>query len=678
MLDRLLTRLALLTVRRRRLILIFTAVTGIAAFALGGGVVSRLGTSGFEDPASESTKAEQLLLDQFGTGEPDIVLVVRTNDGSSVDSPAAAAAGQALTARLAADPDLADVGSYWTLGAPESLRSDDGSKALVVARTTGGEERRTEIGAAVARDYVGDDGTLTVEASGEASIYAEMSDTITRDLARAETIAIPITLILLVLVFGSLVAAGLPLLLGRARRSSAPSLSLLVLTAGHRRVASSRSTSPRRSASASAIDYALFIVTRYREELARGVEPHEAVVRYGPDRRPHRALLRRSRSPLACRPCWSSRSTSCARSRTPASPSCCSPSLGAVVVLPALLAALGATARQGPRAAHAPTVPPRPDGVSGPASPAASCAGRGPCAIASPRCCSLLGLPFLSVGFGQPDDRVLPSARRAAQAGDDPAHGLRRRASPAPLTVVLPRQRGRRSPTYAADAVARRRRGARRRAAGVYVDGEQVVAASDATARFAAGGGSCLSVVPASSPSRPRASSSSATARGRSRSRADARRRLAAAARRHQGIASPTGCRWPLGDHRALDVRAAVPVHRQPARARSRRWSSTCCRLSATFGAMVWVFQEGHLSGPLDFTATGHARHDDADPHVLHRVRALHGLRGLPALAHQGGVRPHRRQRARRRASACSAPAASSPPPRRCSPSCSSPSPPAA
>ena len=64
--------------------------------------------------------------------------------------------------------------------------------------------------------------------------------------------------------------------------------------------------------------------------------------------------------------------------------------------------------------------------------------------------------------------------------------------------------------------------------------------------------------------------------------------------------------------------------------------------LSATFGAMVWIFQDGHLSGFLDFTATGMIDIDHADPDVLHRLRAVDGLRGVPAVPDQGGVRPDR------------------------------------
>ena len=64
--------------------------------------------------------------------------------------------------------------------------------------------------------------------------------------------------------------------------------------------------------------------------------------------------------------------------------------------------------------------------------------------------------------------------------------------------------------------------------------------------------------------------------------------------------------------------------------------------LTATFGAMVWIFQDGHLSGLARLHADRHPRRDDADPHVLRRLRPVDGLRGVPAVPHQGGARPHR------------------------------------
>ncbi len=66
--------------------------------------------------------------------------------------------------------------------------------------------------------------------------------------------------------------------------------------------------------------------------------------------------------------------------------------------------------------------------------------------------------------------------------------------------------------------------------------------------------------------------------------------------------------------------------------------------LGAMFGAMVWIFQDGHLSGLLGFHADRRAGRHHAHPHVLRGVRALHGLRGLPRLAHEGAARRRRHQ----------------------------------
>ncbi len=64
--------------------------------------------------------------------------------------------------------------------------------------------------------------------------------------------------------------------------------------------------------------------------------------------------------------------------------------------------------------------------------------------------------------------------------------------------------------------------------------------------------------------------------------------------------------------------------------------------LSATFGAMVWVFQEGHLTWLVgDPIVTGTLDTTMPDPHVLRALRAVDGLRGVPAVAHQGGVGRH-------------------------------------
>ena len=115
MLDRLLTRLGHLATRRRRAVLLLALAFAVVAGGIGGGVFPRLGSSGFTDPGSASAKAVTLLAQRFGTGEPDLVLVVTARSGN-VDAAEVAVAGKALTKRLAAEADVVDVASYWSLG----------------------------------------------------------------------------------------------------------------------------------------------------------------------------------------------------------------------------------------------------------------------------------------------------------------------------------------------------------------------------------------------------------------------------------------------------------------------------------------------------------------------------------------------------------------------------------
>src|SRR5918994_871300 len=210
-----LTRLARVSTQHARAVVIAAVVLFAVAGALGGGVADHLTSGGFEDPSSESERADEALADRFDTGVPNLLLLV-TAEGGDVDDPATAQAGQALTEELAAEEGVADVVSYWSEGNASPLRNDDGSRALVVARVEGNddqvEDRVTELAPRYERTAA--DGGVDVEVGGFAEVFHEVGDTIEEDLVRAEMIALPITLALLILVFGSVVAASLPLVVG--------------------------------------------------------------------------------------------------------------------------------------------------------------------------------------------------------------------------------------------------------------------------------------------------------------------------------------------------------------------------------------------------------------------------------------------------------------------------------
>ena len=176
--------------------------------------VRRAGRWRVRGPGVGERASERGARSRLRDGEPDLVLVA-TAAGGDVDAPAAQAAGAELAERVSAVDGVTEVSSYWSLGSPPPLRSADGDAALVLVRIDDDEAPAEEIVADV-RDVVEGDAIagLDVGVGGSEAVFADVTETIEGDLGRAEGIAIPITLLLLVLVFGGLLAASLPLFVG--------------------------------------------------------------------------------------------------------------------------------------------------------------------------------------------------------------------------------------------------------------------------------------------------------------------------------------------------------------------------------------------------------------------------------------------------------------------------------
>ncbi len=270
------TNLGRFIVRRRRPILSLTVLFIVVAGALGAGAFGALKGGGFEDPDAESTRAHDLLETQFNAGDPNLVLLVNARSGD-VDDPAAAEAGRQLTDQLLRIPGMVQVVSYWALDDGGDLRSEKGDKAIVLARITGTDEEVTEGYDLVEAELSGDRGAIDVQLGGATAVDHALDEEIGGDLAKAEAISVPVTLVLLVLVFGGLIAAGLPLLV--ALQSLAGTFLSLFLIGSITDVSIYSINLTTALGLGLAIDYSLFIVTRYREELGRGLAPHDAVVR---------------------------------------------------------------------------------------------------------------------------------------------------------------------------------------------------------------------------------------------------------------------------------------------------------------------------------------------------------------------------------------------------------------
>lgn len=263
------------TARPRLSLLVALVLTALAVLA-GGGVADRLGSGGWEDPHAKSTYATRALEREFPASQPNLLLLVDAGS-ASVDDPEVAAEAQRLVARLADEKGVTGVGSYWQAdpAAAPALRAEDGHEALIAARITGDEKQMGETLDRIAPQFRGTHGPVEVGVGGPVAVRHEMQTIIQEDLTRAEVIALPVTLVLLVMVFGSAVAALLPLGIG------------IVAILGTNAVLRGLTEFTDVSVFAMnlttalglglAIDYALFVVRRFREELATGAEPLTAV-----------------------------------------------------------------------------------------------------------------------------------------------------------------------------------------------------------------------------------------------------------------------------------------------------------------------------------------------------------------------------------------------------------------
>jgi RND superfamily putative drug exporter len=273
-----LSRLGALVIRRRKVVLIAAVVIFAVSGAFGGSVSKHLSSGGFDDPHSESFLADRALARTFGTGAPNVILLVTAPKGDTVDSPDVAAAGLALTKELAAEPGVTNVASYWSLDGAPPLKGKDGDRALVLARIPGSQNHQNDRVKGLVTKYTRHPAHgITVGVGGYSAVFHEVGTTIEKDLVRAESLALPVTLILLLLVFGTVVSSSLPLAIGGL--SVVGTFVVLRLLSMVTEVSIFSLNLTTAMGLGLAIDYSLFVVSRYREELRAGHDPKVAVSR---------------------------------------------------------------------------------------------------------------------------------------------------------------------------------------------------------------------------------------------------------------------------------------------------------------------------------------------------------------------------------------------------------------
>jgi RND superfamily putative drug exporter len=406
-------RLGHLATTRPRLVLALTALGIVLAAMAGIHAPSKLKSSGFVSSSAPSELAKNRLDSQFG-GTPNLVLLVQAKAGD-VDQPTVAAAGRSVASQVAASPGVTQVTSYWSTNSP-ALRSRDGTEALVLAHVAGDDTLLKNRTNAIDDKVTTASGPVTVRAGGLAASNNAVGSQIAKDLALAEGIAVPLTLILLILAFGSVVAATLPVAIGLV--SILATLAVLWIIGSLTNVSIYALNLTTAMSLGLAIDYSLLMVNRYREELAGGYGVNEAVRRSvataGRTILFSAGTVAAAMAALLVFPVYFLRSFAYAGISVVALAT-----VGALVVLPAILVLLGR------RVNAAPIRLGRGHPAFGRAeSPfwrrIASGVMRRPILAGAPVVILLvvLGLPFAHVHFGTPDDRVLPASAPARQVGD--------------------------------------------------------------------------------------------------------------------------------------------------------------------------------------------------------------------------------------------------------------------
>ena len=263
-------RLGAWVARHRWPVLIGYLVVFVIVGVFGVRVFGTMQSGGFQDPNSESAQAATALAEEFGTRDPIVVLAIESPNGVE----AGAVAAQDLLADVTAVDGVSEVVSYWSTGGAPLLLGNDGLTTRALVYAADGADT-AQISADIVENFTGQQEDLNVYAFGGDVVGNAFTDTITGDLARAESIAIPITALILLFVFGSVVAAGLPFLV--AGGTILGSFFALWIVSAFTDVSVFALNLVTGLGLALGIDYSLLIINRFREELRLGKEVPEAV-----------------------------------------------------------------------------------------------------------------------------------------------------------------------------------------------------------------------------------------------------------------------------------------------------------------------------------------------------------------------------------------------------------------
>ena len=267
--------------------IVITALILVVYVMFGTQLGARMSQEGWDDPGSSSTIANQVELITFGRDNSgDVILYVEAPQGKTLDDPTIHTAATSFIDRLTTQyPDqIAQVASYFTTPNDNLITPDRTGAFIAIGLAGDGEQTlkdfrivQADLLPGVAPEAVlraiderepiptGTLGGATVQLAGATAIADALDRGMSNDIARAEVVALPAVGLLLLFVFGSLIAAGMPLLVGVL--SIAGSLGVLSIIAQFAQVNTFAQSVVTLLGLGLAIDYGLFLVSRFREEM---------------------------------------------------------------------------------------------------------------------------------------------------------------------------------------------------------------------------------------------------------------------------------------------------------------------------------------------------------------------------------------------------------------------------
>jgi uncharacterized membrane protein YdfJ with MMPL/SSD domain len=253
-------RLARLADRRAKRVLAVAAVVFVGAGIAGSGVANHLDPYGADDPDTESVIAEKQLEDA-GYRATEVVVLI---DGVDVSSPDGAQRVKSLASQLQHDGDVANVSGFLNTHSDAFVSRDGDATSLAVSLRSSDDDTNQKTAKRIAEEFDGEQG---VTVGGGALAQKQVNEQTESDLRTAELYAFPILFVLSLLFFRSLVAALLPLVIG-----GLAIVGTMAILRGAAEVGSISIFALNLVTGLGlglAIDYSLFMVSRYREEIAK-------------------------------------------------------------------------------------------------------------------------------------------------------------------------------------------------------------------------------------------------------------------------------------------------------------------------------------------------------------------------------------------------------------------------